>query len=180
MQDSKTNPLARVDVADYHSARRPAVNVKDRAWHGSLAAELDMPDEVGNALWDELRDSFWEMAAPELVEDHFGSGVRFYSEGRSGGWLAVDLGYDVELDELEAPDPEDFTSDHGGYAGSAEALEDAREDYMIALERQARFLDFARDARREADYYSTELMEERMREWAEERDEQHEAGRGDQ
>jgi hypothetical protein len=166
MHDTKTDSLAGVHVANYHQDRLPAVNVKDRAWHGRLAAELDVPDDVGNALWDELRESFWESAVDFLIDEHFGSGVRFYSEGRSGGWLAVDLGYEVDLeaDEVEV-DWDD---------------EDDIEDYMAGVERLARFLDFARDARREADYYSGELMEERLREWAEERDAEHDAGRGTQ
>lgn len=79
----------------YGSDRAPAVNVKNYAY---IPAHL-VTDKFGcsearaeTALryaWESACETFWDMDAPQIVEDAFGKHVKFYSEGRSGGWLVV-------------------------------------------------------------------------------------------
>ena len=61
------------------SNAHPAINVKVQR-----APEVDAPDDMRAAAWDEATTSFWHIAGTLAVE-HGYSGV--FNEGRSGGWL---------------------------------------------------------------------------------------------
>jgi len=81
---SKAAAARHVDI-QFHSDNmmethsHPAINVKVQR-----APEVDAPDDIRAAAWDEAVERFWQSAGIIAVE-HGYSGV--FSEGRSIGWL---------------------------------------------------------------------------------------------
>lgn len=89
--------------ADFGYCGHPAVNVK--CYHfgpqvAQLAAELgcskEQAEKALEIAWDSQREDFWSDHAPELVKHYFGESAKFYSEGRSSGWLVVHSLPDIE------------------------------------------------------------------------------------
>lgn len=73
----------------------PAVNVKVRRWPSAvrIAEQFDCsPQAAERALefaFESARERFWKQAERIAAEIFAGWLCRFYSEGRSGGWLTV-------------------------------------------------------------------------------------------
>jgi hypothetical protein len=80
----------------------PAVNVKDEETYHSanekMKALIDaLPNEIGQARYESVREDFWSNVAPALAEEA-GYG-EVYSEGRSDGWLMVEKPPNLDPDE---------------------------------------------------------------------------------
>lgn len=87
----------------------PAINVKVYNCPGSwqLADHFNISEsdaeKLASLIWNELQFDFWEFAADELIENRLGKGIKFYTEGHSGGWLVV-----TNLPEFESWDAVDL------------------------------------------------------------------------
>jgi hypothetical protein len=90
----------------YHQGRRgsPMLNVKaDRFYHAAEAVREKYRDTFPEAMveraiewaYESHVESFWKRAQ-EDAEAIWGSGVRVFSAGRSGGWLVVERLPDVD------------------------------------------------------------------------------------
>lgn len=80
----------------YYGKSYPAVNVKVYHWPkiSDLERELSCSEEEAEKAveiaFQSAQEAFWQLGeAEEIVNECFGKGVKFYSEGRSGGWLIV-------------------------------------------------------------------------------------------
>jgi hypothetical protein len=81
---------------------RPAVDVKThgcmRDWPTAeeiverFSCSEKTAEKCSDWAFEYLQEGFWEQDAPILVEEFFGEGAKFHSEGRSAGWLVVDSG----------------------------------------------------------------------------------------
>ncbi len=79
----------------YYGAPLPAVNVKGGNYFpASILIERygcseKTAEKAFEMAWECAVEDFWDTCAPAIVEDVFGKRVKFWSEGRSGGWLVV-------------------------------------------------------------------------------------------
>lgn len=88
----------RKEDIETHSERyggsRPAVNVKVYHFDHQLKVvdhfkcSEEVAEQALNFVFTFAQERFWE-DAPEWASEIFGSHVKVYSEGRSGGWLVV-------------------------------------------------------------------------------------------
>ena len=72
---------------------KPAIEVKDRTPYHARPGFTELYDAVGERIADEEYENlvwaFWNLYAPEIAEE-YGYGA-VYSEGRSDGWLVVEV-----------------------------------------------------------------------------------------
>ena len=85
----------------YGGNHYPAVNVKCNglALTDEVMEEFNCKEEIAERAlqwaWEAAVERFWE-DAQETTEEAFGTGVKLYSAGRSGGWAVVEGLPDIE------------------------------------------------------------------------------------
>jgi hypothetical protein len=121
---------------------KPAVRVKDDAlWARDprTAPLYDVLSEsVIDAIYEDTREDFWNLAAPELAREHGYSG-KVWSAGHSSGWLVLDDRLDwTEHVDRSSLVPLDFAE---GVFGVGEEYDDA--EFRAAVAGREQFLHFA-------------------------------------
>lgn len=115
-----------------------AVDVKDRSVRQGWPKDVqDAADKLNagklDAIYEGIRAAFWDWAVEDLTPEHGFNTA--YSEGRSGGWLAVEgtkLSDDVELTETPEPDSE-FARFLEVAFSAVEAVEGYRKDFFARV-----------------------------------------------
>lgn len=115
-----------------------AVDVKDRTVRQGWPKPVqDAADKLKagklDAIYEGIRAAFWNWAVEDLAPEHGFNTA--YSEGQSGGWLAVEgtkLSEDVELSETPEPDS-DFARFLEVAFAAVEAVESYRKDFFARV-----------------------------------------------